>query len=163
MLLKPLVSEKSMKLAKDNFYTFEVSLNSTKLGIRKLVSEKFKVDVLAVNTIRVHEKTKAQKSRRGYFTTSEKKKAIVQVAKGQKIALFESVAKENEEVTVTTGDTMPEVKEKKNLLTNTKVKIEKSEVTSKPTEKKEETDNSPKGGKKTTAKQRSIAKKKGTK
>lgn len=127
MIKRPYISEKSMGLTKMGLYTFEVDRNTTKEQIARLVMEMFKVDVETVKTINVKGKTKLQRSRKGYFTTSPIKKALVQVKKGQKIALFENIREEEkEEVTVTTAEGEPVIiKEKKSMLRGTKVKIEK--------------------------------------
>ncbi len=127
MLKRPLISEKSMNITKDGFYTFLVGLHSTKKQIAKLVKDRFKVDVLSVRTINVVGKNKTQRSRKGFFNTSPIKKAIVQIKKGQKIPLFEVVKDEKEEVQIKTaeGEVIGTTKEKKSLLGRTKVKISK--------------------------------------
>lgn len=117
-----------MNLTKTNFYTFQVDLKANKEQIAKLVKNKFNVDVLSVRTIKVAGKNKMQRTRRGFFSTSPIKKAIVQVKKGQKIPLFEVAEEEKEEVKVKTaeGEVVGTTKEKKSLLGRTKVKIEKA-------------------------------------
>lgn len=134
ILRKPKVTEKTVALAKSNLYTFVVSKETTKKQIAKLVKEKFKVDVLSVKTVNIKGKFKSQRSRKGYFQTAPLKKAIVQTKPGQKIAIFESIEKE-EEVQVQRGeDQAPKVlKEKKSLLGTTKVRVEK-EASQKSTE-----------------------------
>jgi large subunit ribosomal protein L23 len=129
MLKRPIISEKSMDLTKIGLYTFEVAKNATKKGIAKLVAEKFKVEVISVKTVNVKGKVRMQRSRKGYYTVGDIKKAIVQVKKGQKIALFENVGEEEKvEATVTTGEGEPiKIKEKKSMLGGPKVKIEKTE------------------------------------
>lgn len=128
VILRPLISEKSMGLTKTGFYTFEVAKSATKEQIAAIIADKFKVKVVSVNTINRAGKTKTQRTRKGYFTQPHLKKAIVRVGKGDKIALFEQVtAPTEEEVEVRTaeGENMGTVKEKKSLLRGTKVKIEK--------------------------------------
>jgi large subunit ribosomal protein L23 len=128
ILLRPLINEKSMLLIKGDFYTFEVVKDATKAQIKKIVSEKFKVDVLDVRTVNLKGKKKSQRSRRAYYMEPNVKKAIVKVKKGQKIALFEQAAAEpEEEVEVRTaeGEVIAKTKEKKSFLRGTKVKIEK--------------------------------------
>lgn len=128
ILQKPIITEKSMKQTQDGLYTFLVEKRFRKPEIIKAVVEKFKVDVVSIKTINVKDRVKMQRSRRGYFTQSGYKKAIVGVKKGQSIALFEkAVASDEEQVTVTTaeGEPVVEVKEKKGLLRRSKVKIEK--------------------------------------
>jgi large subunit ribosomal protein L23 len=134
VILRPLVSEKSMGLTKTGFYTFEVARAATKEQIAAVVAEKFKVKVVSVNTINIIGKTKTQRTRKGYFVQPHLKKAIVRVGKGDKIALFEQVTADphaghnhaNDDVEVRTAEgEVVSVKEKKSLLRGTKVKIEK--------------------------------------
>ncbi len=129
ILLKPLVNEKSMSLLKQNLYTFAVSKDASKDLIKKVVEEKFKVKVLEVNTVKLQPKVKSQRTRRGHFTTSGIRKAIVKLKKGDKIALFEESVAPTEEVEVRTaeGESMGTVQEKKSLLGRTKVRIEKAD------------------------------------
>lgn len=127
ILLKPIISEKSMKLAAEHFYTFVVSKNATKPQIAKAVTEKFSVKVLSVRTINVKGKVKSQKKVRKSYQTTGFKKAIVHLGKTQKIAMFETP--KEEEVTVTTGEGEPvKLREKKDFLGRTKVKVEKTAV-----------------------------------
>jgi len=66
------------------------------------------------------------------YTKAGFKKAIIRVSKGQTIALFETP--KEEEVTVTTAEGEPiKLKEKKDILGRTKVKVEKTAVGSAPT------------------------------
>lgn len=128
VILRPIISEKSMNLTKADFYTFEVGKYATKTKILKIIKDKFKVEVLSVKMINTAKKKKMQRSRRGYFVVPSFKKAIVKIKSGQKIPLFESLSKEEKEVEVKhpEGEEKMEVKEKRNLLKGTKVKIETS-------------------------------------
>lgn len=120
-----------MKLADKHFYTFEVVKWATKDIIAKIVAEKFNVKVLNVKTINVKGETKISRRVRKSYQTSGFKKAIVQVAKTQKIAIFETP---KEEAVVTTAEGEPiKIKEKKSLLRGTKVKVEKTAVGAAPT------------------------------
>src|SRR5206468_3877993 len=77
------------------------------------------------------EELKSQRRVRKNYQTGGFKKAIVTVKKGQVIPIFETP---KEEVTVTTGESEPQImKEKRNLLSRTKVKVEKSAVGASPT------------------------------
>lgn len=132
VLLQPVISEKSMGLTKQSYFTFLVDRRARKPEIKAAVKEQFNVDVLNVKTMNIKSQTKLQRTRRGYFTVSAQKKAVVQLKAGQMISLFEIEAEgpggaPKEEVTVTTaeGEPMTEVKEKKSLLKGTKVKVEK--------------------------------------
>ena len=131
ILKRPIISEKSMKLAQANLYTFEVSKDATKPLIAKAVADKFNVEVLKVRTMNVKGEMKNQKRVRKSYQTKGFKKAIVQVAKGQKIAIFETP---KEEAVVTTAEGEPQVlKEKKDILRRTRVKIEKGAPGAAPT------------------------------
>ncbi|MBI2337973.1 50S ribosomal protein L23 [Candidatus Daviesbacteria bacterium] len=131
ILKRPIITEKSMKLAQSGLYTFEVDKNATKPEIAKKVAEKFNVKVVEVNTVNVRGRVKAQRRVRKSYQQSGFKKAIVHVGKGQTIAIFETP---KEEVTVTTGEGEPiRLKEKKDILGRTKVKVEKSAVGAAPT------------------------------
>lgn len=132
IIKRPIVTEKTMKLSEGHFYTFEVDQNANKLQIAKAVSEKFNVKVLKVNIINVKGKTKQQRKVRKSYQSSGFKKAIVQISKNQKIALFETP--KDEEVKVTTAENEPiKLREKKDLFGRTKVRVEKSGIGSAPT------------------------------
>ena len=131
VLKKPIISEKSMELAKIGQYSFEVDKWATKPIIAKKVADKFMVKVLKVKIVNVKGKTKNQKKVRGIYQTSGFKKAVVQVKKGDKIAIFETP---KEEVTVATAEGEPQImKEKKNILGKTLVRVEKGAVGAAPT------------------------------
>lgn len=120
-----------MKLAQANLYTFEVDKNATKIQIGKAVAEKFGVKVIAVKTINVKGVTKSQKKVRKSYKSIGFKKALVQVGKNQKIAIFETP---KEEAVVTSAESEPiKLKEKKDFLGRTKVKVESSAVGAAPT------------------------------
>lgn len=131
ILIKPIISEKSMKLAGTGLYTFEVDKGANKPQVARAVAEKFNVKVLGVNIINVKGRMKLQKKVRKSYRASGMKKAMVQLGKNEKIALFETP---KEEAVVTTGEGEPiRMKEKKDLLGRTKVKIEQSAVGAAPT------------------------------
>lgn len=89
LLLKPVITEKSSQMMQENKYTFKVPLTANKVEIRQAVEAVFKVKVEKVNTVRVLGKTK----RVGRFVgkRSDYKKAIVKLAEGEKISLFEGM------------------------------------------------------------------------
>ena len=87
VLIRPLITEKSNDGMQDNKYTFVVPLNATKISIRQAVESIFKVKVVDVNTIRVMGKIKRMGKHAG--KRPDFKKAIVKVAPGQRIELFE--------------------------------------------------------------------------
>ncbi len=131
LIKRPIITEKSMKLADKHFYTFEVAKWATKDIIAKGVSEKFNVKVLNVKTINVKGAIKFQKRVRKSYKTTGFKKAIVQIGKTQKIAIFETP---KEEAVVTTAEGEPiKLREKKDILGRTKVRVEKSATGAAPT------------------------------
>lgn len=131
ILKRPLITEKSMKLAQSNFYTFEVDKGATKPQIAKIVAEKFNVKVLTVKVANIKGQTKTQRAVRRTYRKANFKKAIVQLKKGDRIALFET-PKEEAVVTSVEGEPI-KIKERKDLLGRTKVRVEKSAVGAAPT------------------------------
>ncbi|MBI3109720.1 50S ribosomal protein L23 [Candidatus Daviesbacteria bacterium] len=120
-----------MQLAGKGFYTFQVDKNATKPLVAKKVADKFNVKVLKVKMVNIKGVTKSQKRVRKFYRTTGFKKAIVQIAKDQKIAIFEAP---KEEVAVTTAESEPMiVKEKKDILRRTKVKVERGATGAAPT------------------------------
>jgi large subunit ribosomal protein L23 len=89
VVIRPVVSEKSFVLAELGKYTFRVHDRAHKTQIRQAVEELFDVRVLEVRTASVKSKPK----RRGYTAgrTRQWKKAIVQVAEGDSIPIFQGL------------------------------------------------------------------------
>ena len=89
ILRRPVVTEKSTLLQDDDRYTFEVAKSATKHQIKEAVEEAFSVTVLKVNTMTVRGNRKRMGPR---FTTARSwKKAVVQLAPGNTITIFEGV------------------------------------------------------------------------
>ncbi|MBX6763955.1 MAG: 50S ribosomal protein L23 [Rubrobacteraceae bacterium] len=90
IIIRPVISEKSYNLIENqNQYTFEVDRRANKNQIKKAVEEAFDVSVEKVNTVNVKSKPKRQGFTRG--RTSTWKKAVVKLAEGDRIELFEGV------------------------------------------------------------------------
>jgi large subunit ribosomal protein L23 len=89
VIIRPVVSEKSYVLATADKYTFRVHPSAHKTQIRQAVETLFDVKVVDVRTMSVKSKPK----RRGYTSgrTRAWKKAIVQVAPGQSIPIFQGL------------------------------------------------------------------------
>lgn len=132
VLRRPIISEKSMKLAGNGLYTFMVDKTATKPQIAKAVVAQFKVDVLKVKTLNVKGETKWQKQVRKSYQTAGWKKALVQLKKGQRIALFEIAPEEEAVVTTAEGESQV-VKERKDIFRRTRVKVEKGAPGAAPT------------------------------
>ena len=93
VLRRPLVTEKSnFQSSKLNQYTFEVPLTASKMQIKNAVESLFEVSVERVNVIRLPAKrTRRARSRRLRVRRRAMKKAIVTLAEGQSIDVFEGV------------------------------------------------------------------------
>ena len=84
VLAGPLVSEKAAMAADQrNQVVFKVALDATRLEIKKAVERLFKVEVLAVQTLRV--KGKRKRNRYGLSKRPDWKKAYVRLQPGQDI------------------------------------------------------------------------------
>lgn len=88
ILITPLVSEKSMALTPDGKYIFVVAKNANKQEISHSIEKLYDVKVIAVNTINNKGKKRYWRGRSSGMTKNWKK-AIITIAKGQKIAEFE--------------------------------------------------------------------------
>jgi large subunit ribosomal protein L23 len=90
VLRHPIISETSYALIAQNKYTFRVHPQAHKTQIRAAVEEIFDVRVVDVRTMKLKPKPK----RRGWTkgTTRSWKKAIVELAPGERIELFEGAA-----------------------------------------------------------------------
>ena len=82
IILKPIITEKSMDGISGKKYTFQVATDATKPEIAKAVEELFGVEVAKVNTINMKKKPKRLGYHFGY--TSEWKKAIVTLTASSK-------------------------------------------------------------------------------
>jgi large subunit ribosomal protein L23 len=90
VLLRPVISEKSTLETERNNYTFAVARDANKFVIKSAVEAEFKVTVLDVRVISVRPKQK-RRGRRTLGMVPGWKKAVVTIAAGQKIELFEAV------------------------------------------------------------------------
>ena len=90
IILKPLVSEKSVSTIKSKKYAFRVHPDATKIEIKNAIEEIFGVKVESVNTLNYQGKMKRQGKHEG--RQSSWKKAYVQLTKESKaIEFFESL------------------------------------------------------------------------
>jgi len=90
ILARPVMTEKSMRGADRGKYTFRVPLETGKTEIRRAVEVLFSVRVRAVNTMRVHGKSRRRSAAYRTGKTATWKKAIVTLVEGQSIDLFEA-------------------------------------------------------------------------
>ncbi len=93
IILRPVISEKSMDETQRGKYTFAVHEDANKFQIKDAVEELFKVAVVDVNVLTTKPKEKRRGTRRARTSgfTSAWRKAIVTVQAGEKIEFFEGV------------------------------------------------------------------------
>ena len=96
IILRPVISEKSMDESGRGKYTFAVHGDANKIHIKDAVEELWRtegVTVVSVNVLTTKRKEKRRGTRRGRITgyTTPWRKAIVTLAPGQKIEFFEGV------------------------------------------------------------------------
>lgn len=82
VIIKPVISERSMDIAQENKYTFIVAKNAKKTEIKKAVEEIFDVDVKKVNTINMDGKVK--RLGRNIGKRADYKKAIITLEEDSK-------------------------------------------------------------------------------
>ena len=96
VIIRPIISEKSMDESQRGKYTFEVHPEANKIQIKAAIEELYKqekVTVVGVNVLTTKPREKRRGTRRGRIVghTSPWRKAIVTLAAGQKIEFFEGV------------------------------------------------------------------------
>jgi large subunit ribosomal protein L23 len=89
VLLRPVISEKSVIETERNNYTFAVARSANKFEIKSAVEAEFGVTVLGVRVLTVKPKQK-RRGRRQLGIVPGWKKAIVTLAAGDKIDLLEA-------------------------------------------------------------------------
>ena len=90
IIIKPIITEESMKGAAERKYTFQVAKDANKIEIAKAVEELFGVEVCKVNTISVRGKFRRQ-GRVGGFTASSKKAIVTLTENSKGIEFFEGM------------------------------------------------------------------------
>lgn len=89
MILRPVVSEKSYGLLDTNVYTFMVAPSASKPEIHDAVEAIFGVKVTKVNTLNRRGKTRRNRRTGQVGKRPDTKRALVTLAEGHKIDLFE--------------------------------------------------------------------------
>lgn len=90
IIIRPIITEKSMGATSQKKYTFEVEKKATKIDIKRAVEELFDVKVNKVNTLHVRGQMRRQGRSEGY--TRSWKKAVVTLTEGSKtIEFFDSM------------------------------------------------------------------------
>lgn len=91
VIKRPIITERSTdRSLKEGKYTFQVAPLANKKEIREAVEKLFKVNVKGVRTIKVRGKSHRIGRSRKETKSADWKKAIVQLASGEKIDVFET-------------------------------------------------------------------------
>ena len=96
IILRPVISEKTIDESERGKYTFAVHDRANKIQIKAAIEELYrteKVTVVGVNVLTAKGKEKRRGTKRGRIVgrTSAWRKAVVTLAAGQKIEFFEGV------------------------------------------------------------------------
>ena len=89
IIVSPVVSEKSYELMETGVYTFKVHPSASKPEIRDAVESIFGVRVTKVNTLNRKGKRKRNRRNFTYGKRPDEKRALVTLAEGDSIELFE--------------------------------------------------------------------------
>ena len=89
ILIEPVLSEKATLLREEGKYVFKVHPDASKIEIKEAVRRLFNVKVVDCTTMNVYGKMKRVRYRAG--RTSSWRKAIVKLAPGESIKVFEGV------------------------------------------------------------------------
>jgi large subunit ribosomal protein L23 len=89
ILLKPVVTEKSVSLTGARFYSFLVDPQANKHQVKKAVKDAYKVAVESVRIVNIRPKTVRRGRQAGH--TARQKKAIVKLEPKNKIEFFEKL------------------------------------------------------------------------
>lgn len=90
ILISPIITEKSMSQATGSRYSFKVAKSATKNTIKKIIEEKFKVNVLSITTVNMKKIKTRMGAKRVQKLNKFYKKAVITLKAGQKIGLFDA-------------------------------------------------------------------------
>lgn len=88
IIIKPIITEKSMSKTSSNNYTFKVALDTPKNVVVTELKRMYNVDAIDVKTMVMPGKKKKVLKTRLYTKTNNWKKAVVKLKDGQHIDLF---------------------------------------------------------------------------
>jgi large subunit ribosomal protein L23 len=88
IIIRPIVSEKSYAGLERNAYTFLVAGEANKTEIKEAIQQIWNVRVLNVNTL--NRKGKVKRTRLGKGKRPDQKRALVTLAGGDSIEIFEA-------------------------------------------------------------------------
>ena len=90
IILKPVISERSMADVQERKYTFKVAVDANKTQVKKAVEEIFDVDVDKVNIMNVNGKMKRMGKNVG-MTAASKKAIVTLTEKSKQIEFFQGL------------------------------------------------------------------------
>lgn len=90
IILKPVVTEKSMQSKGPAKFTFMVSSSASKQDIKLAFKENYSVNVVSVSTTTIKGKRKRIGARRIETNVTATKKATIMLRKGEKLSIFEA-------------------------------------------------------------------------
>ena len=91
IIIRPIITERSMAAVADKKYVFEVAKTAGKIEIKKAVEEIFGVKVASVNTVSMRGKVKRMGAGRPGMTKSWKKAYVQLTADSKTIEFFEGM------------------------------------------------------------------------
>ena len=92
IIIRPIDTEKTRYQAEElGQYTFEVDRRANKIDVKRAIEHIFEADVVAVNVVNVPAKMSKRHGRRRVMRYPEWKKAVVTLAEGQRLDVFEGV------------------------------------------------------------------------
>lgn len=94
IIVKPIITEKSLRDANSGVFTFMVNKVASKLQIAQAVERIFNVHVKDVTTTKIKGKKRIVGRKRMVVHRPDAKKARVKLSSGEKIDLFETGEKE---------------------------------------------------------------------
>ena len=100
IVVRPILTEKSMRLVDEGQYMFEITLKANKKQVAEAINQIFGVDVVEVRTHTRPGKTKRLVRQRKTTRTPSHKYAVLTLKKGQKIDGFDralEIEEENED------------------------------------------------------------------
>ncbi len=89
MILTPILTEKSMRLAAEGWYTFAIPESYSKGKVGEVLKKVYDVDTIKVRTLKVRGRGKRNPLTRRSYRTADQKRALVRLKKGQKLTAFE--------------------------------------------------------------------------
>ena len=90
IILKPVISERSMADVQERKYTFKVAVDANKTQVKMAIEEIFGVDVEKVNIMNVNGKVKRMGKNVG-MTASSKKAIVTLTEKSKQIEFFQGL------------------------------------------------------------------------